>query len=137
MSEVARRPVVWTSFCPEMGLYYYRNELDESSDPIVEKFTHDELLLHVEGLCRAGKPELGQEIVVVCAWARAFAHMVVVLFTDGTFEARKPAPLPVEVMEDVQAMSSYVEQWKKSHADPSTVETAPAYRLSDRSTKEG
>lgn len=130
-----RRPVVWVSFCPELGMYYYRNEQDESVDPLVWKFTHDELLAHIEGLCEAGKSSLGKEIVAVCAWARAFAHLVVVLFTDGTFEARKSAPLPNEVVEDVKAMSQYVEQWKKSHPDMAKVEQAPEYGRPDQPSK--
>jgi hypothetical protein len=129
-----RRPVVWTSFCPELGMYYYRNEQDMSVDPIVWKFTHDELLAHVEGLFQAGKSELSKELVVVCAWARSFAHLVVVLYTDGTFEARKPPPLPAEVVEDTAEMAEYVAKWKEQHPDSSSVSEAPGYGRPDPST---
>jgi hypothetical protein len=128
-----RRPVVWIFFCPEFGMYYYRNEQDLNVDPIVWKFTHDELLVHVEGLIKAGKPDAPKEIILIAAWARAFAHMVVVLFTDGTFEARKPAPLPAEVQEDVSEMQAYVEKWKEEHKDKGKVEVAPAFGRPDSS----
>jgi len=126
-----RRPVIWAMFCPDLGIYYYRNEQDMSIDPVVMKFTHDELLIHIEGLFQAGKSELGKELVIICAWARAFAHLMVVFFSDGTFQAHRPPPLPKEVYEDVEEMRDYVEQWKKLHPDTSKVEVAPAFGKPD------
>jgi len=127
-----KRPVIWTMFCPELGMYYYRNEQDMSLDPVVMKFTHDELLSHIEGLFQAGKPELGKELVVICAWARSFAHLMVVFFTDGTFQAHQPPPLPDSVYEDVEGMREFVEIWKKQNPDLAKVPVAPAFGKPDQ-----
>jgi hypothetical protein len=126
-----RRPVIWTMFCPELGIYYYRNEQDLSIDPVVMKFTHDELLIHVEGLFQAGKQELAKELVIICAWARSFAHMMVVFFTDGTFQTHRPPPLPDEVYQDIAEMKAYVEDWKRKNPDLTKVEVAPAFGKPD------
>jgi hypothetical protein len=126
-----KRPVIWTMFCPDLGIYYYRNEQDTSMDPVVLKFTHDELLVHVEGLFEVGKPELAKELVVICAWARSFAHLMVVFFTDGTFQAHKPPPLPDSVYEDVAGMREFVEEWLRKNPDMSKVPVAPAFGKPD------
>jgi hypothetical protein len=125
------RPIIWAMFCPDLGIYYLRNEQDMSIDPIVMKFTHQELLAHVEGLFQAGKSEYGKELCVMCAWARSFAHLMVVFFTDGTFRAHRPPPLPDEVYQDVEEMREYVEKWKKEHPDLAQVTVAPAFGKPD------
>ena len=125
------KPVLWTMFCPDLGMYYYRNEPDASIDPVVLKFTHAELLIHIEGLFKAGKPDLGKELVIICAWARSFAHLMVVFFSDGTFQARKPPPLPDSVYEDVEEMREFVENWKKQHPDLTNVEEAEPFGKPD------
>ena len=51
------KPVIWVSFCPDLGIYHLHREVD-NEDPSDEKLTRDELEIMVDGMVKAGQVQI-------------------------------------------------------------------------------
>jgi hypothetical protein len=122
-------PTIWISFCNELGIYHCHREAEgeESSD---EKFTRNELLDIVEGLMKSGQLATAQQLAGMCAWARLFAHKIVVFYTSGRFRIFNPESPPPEEQEDTEKMKKFQEEWNAKHPTSDTIPTVVAYRSS-------
>jgi len=120
-------PSVWISFCPDLGIYHYHREV-EDEDVGDQKFTREELLLMVEGMMKAGKVEQIQELVQICAWARLFAHKIVVFYLSGAFRIFNPIPPETLEQEDSQAMKAFFDEWKKAHPTDDTIPVVAPFK---------
>lgn len=122
-------PTIWISFCNELGIYDCHREAEgeKSSD---EKFTRDDLLDIVEGLMKAGQLATAQQLAGMCAWARLFAHKIVVFYTSGSFKIFNPVPPPPEEQEDTEEMKKFLAEWNAKHPTSDTIPTVVAYRSS-------
>lgn len=120
-------PTIWISFCPELGLYHCHRESEgeESSD---QKFTRDDLLDLVEGLMKAGELPTAEQMAGMCAWARLFAHKIVVFYTSGIFRIFNPVVPPPEEQVDTEEMKKFLAQWNAEHPTNDTIPTVVAYR---------
>lgn len=89
------RPVIWMSFCPDLGIYHCHREVD-GEEPSDVKLTREELLDVVEGLMGAaaggGAAQVAQakQLADLCAWARLFSHKVVCFYASGVFKISTP-----------------------------------------------
>ena len=120
-------PTIWISFCNDLGIYHCHREAEgeEASD---EKFTRDELLDLVEGLMKAGQLATAQQLAGMCAWARLFAHKIVVFYTSGTFRIFNPVHPPPEEQEDTLEMKKFLVKWNAEHPTSDTIPTVVAYK---------
>jgi hypothetical protein len=120
-------PTIWISFCNELGIYHCHREAEgeESSD---EKFTRNELLDIVEGLMKSGQLATAQQLAGMCAWARLFAHKIVVFYTSGSFKIFNPTPPPPEEQEDTAEMKKFLAEWNAKHPTSDTIPTVVGYR---------
>jgi len=121
------KPVIWVSFCPDLGIYHLHREVDDE-DPSDEKLTRDELEIMVDGMVKAGQVQAIQQLVELCAWARLFAHKVFVLYTSGTFRLFNPIPPDAPEVEDRVFMKEFFETWKKDHPDESQIPVVMPFR---------
>ena len=126
-SDDSDLPSVWISFCPDLGIYHYHREVD-GEDVMDQKFTREELLLLVEGMMKVGQVEQIQELVQVCAWARLFAHKIVVFYLSGAFRIFNPIPPETPEQEDSQAMKAFFDEWKKSHPTDDTIPVVAPFK---------
>ena len=122
-------PTIWISFCNELGIYHCHREAEgeESSD---EKFTRDELLDIVEALMKSGQLATAQQLAGMCAWARLFAHKIVVFYTSGRFRIFNPAPPPPEEQKDTTEMKKFLAEWNEKHPTSDSVPTVVSYKKS-------
>lgn len=120
-------PVVWVSFCPDLGLYHCHREVD-GEDPADEKLTRDELEAMVEGMMKAGQIGQIQQLVELCAWARLFSHRVVVFYTSGSFRICKPLPPEAPEKEDNEFMKDFFAQWEKDHPTEESIPTVVPFK---------
>jgi hypothetical protein len=119
-------PVFWVSFCSELGIYHLHREA-EGEAPQDSKLTRDELQSLVEGMIATGKAAELEQITSMCAWARLFAHKIVVFHATGAFKIYNPVPPPAYELEDTLDMKSYQEIWKKEHLMSDSTPVAPVY----------
>jgi len=122
-------PVVWISFCPDLGIYHYHREA-EGEETIDQKFTREELLTLVEGLMKAGEVEQIQQIIQPCAWARLFAHKVVVFYLSGTFRIFNPIPPETPEQEDSAAMKEFFEEWRRANPTDANIPVVAPFKSS-------
>ena len=127
-SEDKDLPIVWISFCPDLGIYHYHREV-EGEEVLDKKFTREELLLLVEGMMEVGQVDQIQQLVAVCAWARLFAHKIVVFYSSGTFRIFNPIPPEVPEQEDSQAMKDFFDEWKKVHPTDDTIPVVTPFKV--------
>jgi hypothetical protein len=120
-------PVIWVSFCPDLGLYHLHREVD-NEEPSDEKLTRDELEALVDGMVKAGQVQQIQQLIELCAWARLFAHKFFVLYTSGSFRVFNPTPPEKPEQEDSEFMKEFFASWKKDHPDESQLPTVVPFR---------
>jgi hypothetical protein len=121
------QPVFWMSFCPELGIYHHHREVD-GEDPADAKFTREELVDMVEALMRASKAAEARQLADLCAWARLFAHKIVVFYVSGTFKIFNPIPSDDEEKAESEDMKQFFAEWKQQHPTSDTVPTVAAYK---------
>jgi hypothetical protein len=121
------QPVVWISFCPDLGLYHYHNETDPSEDPLDTKFTREQLVDVVAGLMQSQRVKDAQDLVVMCAWGRLFAHKIVVFYTSGLFRVFNPVPSPDFEKEESADMKEFFDEWKRKFPTHESVPVVEAY----------
>jgi hypothetical protein len=126
--DPSEKPVVWISFCPDLGLYHLHREGDGEDEISDEKLTRDELESLVDGLVKSGQVAQIQQLVELCAWARLFAHKVFVLYTTGTFRVFNPIPPEKAEQEDSEFMRDFFAEWQKEHPDASKIPTVMPFR---------
>jgi hypothetical protein len=131
------RPVVWVSFCPDLGIYHYHNETEEDGDPLDLKFTRDELIDVVAGMMQSKQVTESQQLTVMCAWARLFAHKVVVFYQSGLFRVHNPEAQPPEEKEESDDMKEFFAKWQTEHASPTSIPTVAAYPSSSKKNPTG
>ena len=122
------KPTMWVSFCPDLGLYHLHREVD-GEDPSDVKFTRVELVDMVEGLMRSAQALEAQQLAMYCAWARLFAHKVVMFTTAGEFRIYNPAP-PLDESENEESadMKKFFADWRAAHPDDSALPVVPEHR---------
>ena len=125
--EQSGQPVVWISFCPDLGLYHYHNESDPNEDPLDTKFTRDELLNVVTGLMQSQKVKDAQDLAVMCAWGRLFSHKIVVFYTSGLFRVFNPRPAPDFEKGETADMQGFFAEWKRKYPTAASVPVVAAY----------
>jgi hypothetical protein len=127
--ETEGTPTIWISFCNDLGIYHCHREAEgeESSD---QKFTRDELLDIVEGLMKSGEMAAAQQLAGMCAWARLFAHKVVVFYTSGEFRIFNPVMPPPEEQEDTEEMKKFLDKWNAEHPTNDSIQTVVSYKSS-------
>jgi hypothetical protein len=118
------KPTIWLSFCPDLGLYHLHREVD-GEDPSDSKFTRAELVDMVEGLMRATQIEQATQLATFCAWARLFAHKVVMFTTTGTFRVYNPTPQDESEHEESEDMKKFFAEWRESHPNDADLPTVP------------
>jgi hypothetical protein len=123
------------SFCPDLGLYHYHREID-GEDPADSKLTRDELTDIVEALMKAGKAAEAQQLAFTSAWARLFAHKVVVFYVSGTFRVFNPTPPDALEQEESEDMKKFFSEWQKAHPTGDSIPTVVSYK-SKRPLTEG
>lgn len=129
------QPIIWMSFCPDLGLYHYHREAD-GEEPADSKLTREDLVDIVEGLMRAGKAAEAHQLAFTSAWARLFAHKVVVFYASGTFRVFNPVPPDVAEQEESADMKQFFAEWQREHPTNDSIPTVVGYK-SKRSTSEG
>jgi len=122
------KPVIWISFCPDLGIYHLHREGEGEDEISDEKLTRDELESLVDGLVKSGQVAQIQQIVDLCAWARLFAHKIFVLYTSGTFCVFNPTPPEKTEQEDSEFMREFFAQWQKDHPEASKIPTVIPFR---------
>jgi len=122
------KPVIWISFCPDLGLYHLHREGEGDEEISDEKLTRDELEILVDGLVKAGQVAQIQQLVELCAWARLFAHKVFVLYSSGSFRVFNPIPPEKPEQEDSEFMKKFFEDWRREHPDDSQIPTVMPFR---------
>lgn len=125
--EEVGQPVVWISFCPELGLYHYHNETDPNEDPLDTKFTREGLLDVVTGLMQSKQIKDAQDLAFMCAWGRLFAHKIVVFYTSGLFRVFNPTPAPDFEKGETADMKAFFEEWKRKYPTNESVPVVEAY----------
>jgi len=125
--EEEGEPTIWISFCNDLGIYHCHREAEgeEASD---QKFTRDELLDLVEGLMKSGQMGTAQHLAGMCAWARLFAHKIVVFYTSGLFRIFNPVAPPPEEQEDTEEMKKFLVKWTAEHPTSDSIPTVVAYK---------
>jgi hypothetical protein len=121
------QPVVWISFCPELGLYHYHNESDPNEDPLDTKFTREGLLDVVTGLMQSQRVKDAQDLAFMCAWGRLFAHKIVVFYTSGMFRVFNPLPIPDSEKEESADMREFLADWKRKYPTSESVPVVADY----------
>jgi hypothetical protein len=125
--EQVGQPVVWISFCPDLGLYHYHNETDPNEDPLETKFTRDELLDVVTGLMQSQKVKDAQDLAFMCAWGRLFAHKIIVFYTSGLFRVFNPRPAPDFEKNESADMQEFFAEWKRKYPTAESVPVVAEY----------
>lgn len=125
-SEDSDQPVIWMSFCSDLGIYHCHREV-EGEEPDDSKFTREELVDMVEALMRAGKSAEAQQLALICAWARLFAHKIVVFYVSGAFKIFNPVPPDVEEQAESEEMKQFFADWKRQHPMSDSIPTVVAY----------
>ena len=126
-SEDVGSPTVWVSFCPDLGLYHLHREVD-NEDPEDVKLTREELVSLVDGLIKVGNIAQAQEIATTCAWARLFAHKVVLFYTSGIFRIFSPKQPDENEKEEREDMKKFHEQWSADHPEGVELPVVEPYR---------
>lgn len=119
-------PVIWASFCPDLGLYYIHREA-EGEDPRDSKFTRSDLVDIIEGMIKTAQVADAQQLATLCAWARLFTHKVVVFYTSGTFRVFNPTPPDELEAEESADMKSFFDEWKKAHPTTDSIPTVVSH----------
>lgn len=127
VDEQAGQPVVWISFCPDLGLYHYHNESDPNEDPLDTKFTREQLEDVVAGLMQSQRVKDAQDLAVMCAWGRLFAHKIVVFYTSGLFRVFNPRPVPDFERDESVEMKNFFDEWKRKYPTTESVPVVAAY----------
>lgn len=122
------KPVIWVSFCPDLGLYHLHREGEGEEEISDNKLTRDELEILVEGLVKAGQVAEIQQITELCAWARLFAHKIFVLYTSGSFRVFNPIPPEEPEREDSEFMKKFFEDWMRANPDEAKIPTVMPFR---------
>ena len=125
--EDDEQPMIWLSFCPDLGIYHCHREVD-GEEPADSKFVRDELVDMVEALMKAGKAAEAVQLADMCAWARLFAHKVVVFYLSGSFKIFNPVPPDVEEREEREDMKQFFAEWNRQHPTSDSIPTAVAYK---------
>ena len=119
-------PVIWISFCPDLGLYHmHREQEDEVAD---QKFTRDELEAMVDGMVKSGQVVAIQQLIELCAWARLFAHKWFVLYSSGDFRVFNAIPPEKVEQEDSEFMKKFFEDWQRDHSEGVQIPTVAPFR---------
>ena len=113
--EDVGQPVTGVSFCPDLGIYHMHHEASGNDDPKDIKLTRSELHDLVDGLLKSGKALQAQQLAVMCAWARLFAHKVVVFYDTGVFRIFNPVPPDEKEAEESADMKQFFAAWEKEH----------------------
>jgi hypothetical protein len=126
-SEDIGQPTLWVSHCPDYGLYHIHREV-EGDDPDDVKLTREELAALVDGLIKVGKIAQAQEMALTCAWARLFAHKVVLFYTSGTFRIFDPPRPTDDEKEEREEMKGFQAQWQAEHPEGTILPVVEPYR---------
>lgn len=121
--ESEGKPVMWVSFCPDLGIYHLRREV-EGEDPSDTKFSRVELVDMVEGMMRTAQVQQADQLAKLCAFGRLFAHKVVEFTTTGVFRVYRPVPPDEGECEESAEMKTFFDEWRASHPDDSSLPTA-------------
>jgi hypothetical protein len=121
------QPVIWMSFCPDLGIYHCHREV-EGEDPADSKFTREELVDMVEALMRSGKAAEAQQLALMCAWARLFAHKIVVFYVSGSFKIFNPVPPDDVEQAESEEMKKFFAEWQRQHPTNDSIPTVVAYK---------
>ena len=127
ISEDDDQPVIWMSFCPDLGIYHCHREAD-GEEPVDSKFTRVELIDMVEALMKAGKASEAKQLADLCAWARLFAHKVVVFYVSGSFKIFSPVPPDEGEREESEDMKKFFAEWQRQHPTSESIPTVVAYK---------
>ena len=126
-TEDVGKPTMWVSFCPDFGLYHVHREAD-SEDPEDVKLTREELEALIDGLIKIGKIAQAQEFATISAWARLFAHKVVLFYTSGTFRIFAPKQPDEAEKAEREDMKQFFAEWQAGHPEGTDLPIVEPYR---------
>jgi hypothetical protein len=125
------RPVIWMSFCPDLGIYHCHRE-EEGEEPSDTKLTREEVLDIVEGLMKVSQVSQAKQLAELCAWARLFAHNIVCFYGSGTFKIFKPVPPGSSEVEESEDMKKFFAEWNRAHPTKESVPVVVPFKQSSK-----
>ena len=75
-----------------------------------------------------GNLQQAQQLALMCAWARLFAHKVVVFYVSGSFKIFNPIPPDAEEQAESEDMREFFATWQKEHPTSDSIPTVVAYK---------
>jgi hypothetical protein len=120
-------PMIWLSYCYELGLYHLHAEApDSKDDPNDAKYDREEMISAIEALTRAGESAQAELLARLAAVARQYGHHVVVYYSTGKVRICRPLPPHEEERAEREARREEVAKWFAENGD--RLIEAPAMR---------
>lgn len=121
------KPMIWLSYCPDLGIYHVHAESSDTEEPSDSKYDREEMVSAVEALQRAGEAQQAELMARLAADARLYPHKVIVFFDTGRSRICNPWPPHEEEIEERREHCEAQVKWQAEHPDGAGLVVAPTY----------